>query len=182
MILTNELPHFRDSSGALAGRLLLLTMRESFFGKEDTHLKNKLLQELAGILLWAIEGWRRLRDRGHFEQPKSGVELIGQLEELASPVMAFVRDYCDVTPGASCSVETLFSAWQIWHRKEGTPDHQVPVKSVMSRDLLAALLRKITVKQPRNEDGTRQRTYYGIRVKDGVISKPEPSTNGEWSP
>ena len=97
-ILTNELPNFPDGSGALAGRLLVIKMMTSFFGREDPGLSNKLLTELSGILNWSIEGYRRLRGRGHFVQPKSSEETIESIEMIGSPVKAFVRDCCDVRP------------------------------------------------------------------------------------
>src|SRR5262245_23146467 len=50
VILTNELPKFRDSSGAIATRLLILKMTNSFLGREDHTLFDKLLPELDGIL------------------------------------------------------------------------------------------------------------------------------------
>src|SRR5262249_4345319 len=34
-ILTNELPRITDASGALVGRLIVLVLTESFFGRED---------------------------------------------------------------------------------------------------------------------------------------------------
>src|SRR5690606_6286310 len=74
LILTNELPRLNDSSGALANRFLILPLRNSFLGREDTGLTSRLLEELPGILLWAIEGLRRLYERGHFLQPASGEE------------------------------------------------------------------------------------------------------------
>src|SRR5262249_53944197 len=61
MILSNELPHLRDDSTALAGRFVTLQLSRSWAGKEDTGLKSRLLKELPGILLWAVEGLRRLR-------------------------------------------------------------------------------------------------------------------------
>jgi putative DNA primase/helicase len=66
LILTNELLRLSDPSGALVGRLIVLRQSESFFGREDTKLTDRLLAELPGILLWAIDGWKRLRERGHF--------------------------------------------------------------------------------------------------------------------
>ena len=51
---------------------------------------------LPGILLWSIEGWRRLRQRGRFEQPESSRELIDGMADLSSPVGEFVRDRCMV--------------------------------------------------------------------------------------
>jgi putative DNA primase/helicase len=72
MIFSNELPRLVDASGALAGRMILLRLVRSFYGSEDPGLTERLLAERPGILLWAIEGWRRLRERGHFLQPESG--------------------------------------------------------------------------------------------------------------
>lgn len=58
VFLTNEFPRLTDSSGALAGRFVILRLTQSFYGKEDTGLTDRLLNELPGILNWAIEGWR----------------------------------------------------------------------------------------------------------------------------
>ena len=63
MLLSNELPRLSDVSGALAGRMIILRLSESWYGREDHGLFMRLEAELPGILLWAIEGWRRLRAR-----------------------------------------------------------------------------------------------------------------------
>jgi putative DNA primase/helicase len=67
MILANEMPVFDDPSGALDRRLLTLRTVRSFYGQEDVLLTSKLLDELPGILNWALEGRARLYSRGHFE-------------------------------------------------------------------------------------------------------------------
>lgn len=66
MLLANEHPAFHDPSGALERRLIVLRTEQSFYGKEDIHLTNKLIEELPGILNWAIEGLKRLWKRGRF--------------------------------------------------------------------------------------------------------------------
>ncbi len=71
MLISNELPWLTDASGALVSRLVILRFTESFYGREDQGLFDRLVAELPGILLWAMEGWRRLRERGHFVQPKT---------------------------------------------------------------------------------------------------------------
>ena len=72
----------------LVGRMILVRMSESFFGREDSALTDRLLAELPGILLWSIEGWRRLRERGRFVQPDSATELLSDMADLASPIRA----------------------------------------------------------------------------------------------
>ena len=54
LILTNELPKFSDASGALASRCVILTLKESFLGREQLDLKDRLLEELPGILNWSL--------------------------------------------------------------------------------------------------------------------------------
>jgi len=63
VILTNELPRLTDASGALASRFIVLTLAQSFYGREDHTLAGRLLPELPGILNWSIEGWERLQAR-----------------------------------------------------------------------------------------------------------------------
>ena len=86
LLITNELPRLGDASGALANRMLVLRLRQSFLGKENPRLTDRLLGELPGILRWSIEGWQRLRERGRFAQPNSGETMLAELHELSSPV------------------------------------------------------------------------------------------------
>src|SRR5215472_14612033 len=68
--------HDTDTSGALVGRLIVLVLVQSFFGREDPVLTTRLLTELPGILNWALVGYLRLRERGYFIQPASAREAV----------------------------------------------------------------------------------------------------------
>jgi putative DNA primase/helicase len=91
LIISNELPRLADVSGALASRFIVLLLSESFYGREDQALTGKLLTELPGILNWSITGRKRLANFGSFKQPQSALGAIEQLEDLASPMGAFLR-------------------------------------------------------------------------------------------
>lgn len=136
MFLTNELPRLNDASTALAGRFLVLRLTNTFYGTEDVTLTDQLLAELPGILLWAIEGWKRLRQRGRFVQPKSGEDAIRDMEDLASPVGAFIRDRCIVGVGHRAWVDDLYNAWKAWCEQDGR--NAVSTKQAFGRDLMAA--------------------------------------------
>ncbi len=136
MFLTNELPRLNDASTALAGRFLVLRLTNTFYGTEDVTLTDQLLAELPGILLWAIEGWKRLRQRGRFVQPKSGEDAIRDMEDLGSPVGAFIRDRCVVGTGHRAWVDDLYNAWQVWCEHDGR--NAVSTKQAFGRDLMAA--------------------------------------------
>ena len=119
-IISNEMPRLSDPSGALVSRMILLPLTRSWYGREDTHLSERLLAERPGILLWAIEGLRRLRERGHFVQPASGREMIGELEDLSSPIGAFIRDLCVVGVEREILVRDLFERLDGLEREQGT--------------------------------------------------------------
>jgi len=161
MILSNELPRVSDTSGALAGRMIVLRLTESFFGREDETLTDKLLAELPGILLWAIEGWHRLWQRRRFTQPISAEELVTAMSDLASPVGAFVQEYCIVGPGKQVAVDDIYAAWKDWCQANGR--REAGTAQSFGRDLhaVAPSLKKT---QPR-EGYDRYRAYEGIGLR-----------------
>jgi len=167
MVLTNELPRLSDSSGALSGRMVILRLFQSFFGREDKDLTDKLLAELPGILWWAIEGWSRLRQRGRFVQPESGSELRLQMENIASPVGDFIRERCMEDPGFWVPSESLYGAWVRWCE---TKNYKPTSEPVFGRDLQAAVPSVIRG-QKRREDGSRYYIYKGIELD--VNSAPQ---------
>src|SRR5260370_23860476 len=101
LIISNEVPAFADDSGALASRFIALSTRTSFYDREDRFLLDKLRVEKAGIFLWAIEGLRRLEERGRFDEPGGSKEIRGRLAVASSPVQAFVDECCTLDPEAS---------------------------------------------------------------------------------
>lgn len=161
VIASNELPRLGDASGALAGRLILLRFTQSFYGSEDHGLTDRLLQELPGILNWSLEGWRRLHDRGRFVQPPSGAELLADLEDLASPVGAFVRECCRVGSGATVEVGELYAAWRSWCACHGRKEPGT--EQTFGRDIRAAVP-TLNVRRP-NHAGSRWREYVGICLR-----------------
>src|SRR5207237_2862878 len=54
LILTNEIPHFTDASGALASRFIVLTLSNSFYGRENTRLTEELVEEAPAIFNWSL--------------------------------------------------------------------------------------------------------------------------------
>lgn len=120
MLLSNLMPRFSDASPALANRFVPLLMDQSFLGREDHDLLTKLLPELPGILNWAIDGWRRLRERGRFNLPQSSRDAIQQLIELAAPVATFMREECELDPEGEVAKAELFDRWKNWCDRNGT--------------------------------------------------------------
>ncbi len=160
VIMTNEVPQFADNSGALAKRFVPLVMRHSFFGKENPNLTNELLEELPGILNWAIEGWRRLNERGHFVVPESATELVDSLTTLASPISAFVAECCEQGSGYTVRKEALYEIWCKWCITEG--DMRPGTSATFGRNLMSLG----GIDTDRETGGERKNLYTGIKLKD----------------
>jgi len=170
LILGNDIPKFRgtDEAGALAARMILIPMNQSFIGREDFDLTDKLLKERAGILIWAMEGWRRLKARGRFIQPVSGMALVQKLRASTSTIGSFVLECCVLGPEEKISCDMLWSAFCEWSDRRG-------LSVTLSTNTLSAALHEIfpsiVTSRPRkdNEEVGRPRFYCGVKLRDGWL-------------
>ncbi|HWX33752.1 MAG TPA: phage/plasmid primase, P4 family [Steroidobacteraceae bacterium] len=161
LVISNELPRLTDTSGALASRFIILRLVNSFYGREDQTLTDKLIAERPGIFNWSLDGLQRLKARGHFLQPPSAAAAVQELEDLASPIGAFIRERCEVGGAYSVGVEPLYEAWRKWCEQQGR-DHP-GTKQTFGRDL-RAVLPALGDGRPR-EGSDRYRIYTGIRLR-----------------
>jgi putative DNA primase/helicase len=161
LMLSNQIPRLVDESGALANRFIILKMTRDFLGREDHDLTNRLLAELPGILLWAIAGWRRLKERGYFLQPKSGQDDVELMHDSSSPVGAFLRESCVLGPEHTIAIADLYDAWKTWCLSKGREKYTGD-EHTFGRNLNAACP-TVTVTRPRSE-GSRKRHYQGIAL------------------
>jgi putative DNA primase/helicase len=178
MLLSNELPRLSDASGAFASRFLILRMQKSYLGHEDTGLTDKLLTELPGIAVWAVKGLIRLLNRGRFAIPDAERELRRELDELSSPISAFVRECCSIEAGSSVAVRDLYRAWHAWCEEKG--NRHPGTEQTFGRDL-RAVLPSIAAQQPRAGDGSRYRCYAGVKLNESgwILAKAAPTSEAD---
>jgi putative DNA primase/helicase len=117
---------------------------------------------LPGILNWALDGFEQLIARGKFVQPQSASEALREMEDLGSPIAAFVRDRCVLGPHG-VTADALFNAWKNWCSDNGRD--RPGTKQTFGRDLRAAVPGLRTVRPRDDEDRARQRHYVGIGLK-----------------
>lgn len=165
IIVTNELPRLGDASGALVSRMVLLRTPNSFYGREDHGLTDRLLGELPGIFMWAALGWESLRRRGRFVQPDNALEMLSELSDLSSPISAFVRERCEIDPELTVPVDGLYAAWKSWCEASGKV--HVSDKATFGRDLSACVPSLHRGRRRNGEDGERVPTYFGIGLRVG---------------
>ena len=161
VILSNEMPKFADASGALVGRLIPIVMKRSFYDREDLDLLDKLLRELPGIFNWALAGLDRLRKQGRFLVPRSGRTVIGDMEELASPLTGFAREHCLFGPEHRVARQELYERFREWAEVKGW--EHTPTQNVFGRDLRAAYPQIADAQQ--RMDGKPVRIYLGVGLR-----------------
>jgi len=122
VVIANEMQDLRDSSGALASRFNFLVTCESFLGREDYNLEKELLAELPGIFNWALEGYFRLKKRGHLLEHPASIENREDFEAMSSPMTSFVEECCDVGPGKEVPVDVIWKAHCEWSNQNGRGD------------------------------------------------------------
>ena len=165
LICSNELPRLADAAAAIAGRFVTLQLQRSWLGHEDLSLERELHAELSGILNWALEGLRTLDAQGGFTRPQSTEEAYTTLQDLASPVTAFVRDVCVTGVEHEIPVDEMWRAWREWAEDNG---HRGGSKQTLGRDLRAVIPHvRVGHRGPR---GDQVRVYSGITLRSGAIS------------
>jgi len=143
--------------------MVMIEMKEDFQGREDFDLSDKLLSERAGILNWAMEGWRRLQRRGRFIQPASGTELMMKLRASTSTIGAFVLDCCIVDPAEEVECDLLWLAFCEWSERRVLP---LTLKNNSFSRALHSVFPSVVTVRPW-DIGKRPRVFSGIRLRPG---------------
>lgn len=161
VVMSNEPPAITDASGALPSRFVVLQMRQSFYGREDVGLTDRLLSERSGILNWAIDGWRAMQTAGRLTQPASSADTVRQISRLSQVVGAFVEDECEVEAGAHVDKDELFRRFRVWVEQEAIP--WGASKDVFCKELLSTTAGRVRNTRAR-EGGGRRWVFQGIRL------------------
>jgi putative DNA primase/helicase len=165
LMMSNDTPTFSDRSGALGGRMIYLKFDQSFYGREDVSLTDKLLHELPGILNWALDGLERLDGRGRFTEPASGQAEAEAVRRLSDPIGSFLDDWCEIGSEKSTTLDLLFLRYKAWCESEGrTKD--TTTKEIFSRDLRSKVP-DLVVKRER-VNGRQIRILYGVSSDAGL--------------
>jgi putative DNA primase/helicase len=176
VISTNEFPNLPDASDALARRAMFIPFNRSFQGQENSTLKHELVEELPGIIVWALHGLERLLEQGRFSEAKAAQHVADQFKRMQSPVHAFVQDCCTVTaytvqhngtPARGVvDSKLIYKAYCAYSEESG--------KSKLSAEKFGERLRRAvpTVERVQKQtSGLREWHYRGIELTESAITE-----------
>jgi P4 family phage/plasmid primase-like protien len=121
MISANDFPTFTDKSRGTWRRLRLVKFEREDTSIVDPKLGDRLLEELPGILNWAIEGRRDLEEAGELVAVESSRELAAAFQEEANPAGVFLKENYEYQRGRVGGIgpSKLYETYRKWCRQKG---------------------------------------------------------------
>ncbi len=116
IFVCNNMPNFLNDKNAMTNRMIGFDFKESFFGREDHTLKERLSTEIPGILNWALVGSRAIMAGDKLIQSTSGQKMVEDISISLDSVKCFVRDCIRVTKDSDDRISTkaLWIAFKEW--------------------------------------------------------------------
>lgn len=158
----NFFPRFRNDSGALEDRTMILTFNNSHSGREDITLKNRLRQEASSgkLLNFALRGLKSLYTNGKFIIPRESAEAMRAFRELVSPLRYFIQRCIESdTKGSGVIDDWLYEIWKRWCKNTGL---KYSGKSEFIHKILAMIPNVVQIMP--GEVGNLDRMLMGIKV------------------
>ncbi|MDQ3302271.1 MAG: phage/plasmid primase, P4 family [Actinomycetota bacterium] len=119
---TNSKPEIHGTDDAIWDRIRLIPFTQRFEGGDaDAKLPEKLRDELAGVLAWAVRGcldWQR-DGLGEPDKVRAATERYRTEQDTLA---AFFEDRCVIHPEAEIPATRLYKAYQEWCAGSGEAD------------------------------------------------------------
>ncbi|MGE5647505.1 MAG: phage/plasmid primase, P4 family [Acidobacteriota bacterium] len=152
-LATNHKPAIRGTDPAIWSRLKLIPFEVSFSGREDRGLKQRLRDEMPGILAWAVEGCLRWQDDG-LEFPDSVLNATAEYRDESDQVGRFVEEECITLPNCQSPARALYGAYRKWAEGAG--------EGVVSETEFG---RRMTDRGLEKKHTRRGKTYIGVGLR-----------------
>lgn len=113
-LITNHLPKVPADDPALWARLLVVPFDQSFLGREDRGLEERLAKELPAVLAWAVAGWLDYQRAGSLQPPESVTAATSSYRVNNDHLAQFIEDRCILNPHMYVRSSLLWSEWEAW--------------------------------------------------------------------
>lgn len=147
---TNHAPSFKESTKAIIERIIVITcakqfnpfkpvgaalkiQKAGFFGKVHEHL---LANEMEGLFVWMLEGFKRIHKRGHYVLTAAVEQTHHEVYTDSNPALGFFESgRVEMDPHFKVSVPDFCAAFAMWWRAEKGEDSKVLPNDSISRSI-----------------------------------------------
>ncbi len=125
LMAANNRPRFRDGSGGLWRRMLVVKFDQTIRDEErvlgmDNPAWWERSGELPAVFWWAVLGLHRLRQQGHFTESQKSQEAILEYREETNPARSFLMQTCEAADQSqTVFCTTLYSGYCKWCKAHG---------------------------------------------------------------
>lgn len=155
-VALNHLPNVTDSSEGFWRRVRVISFNRQFGAADrDDMLKEKLYQELPGILKWAIAGASSWHKKG-LKAPTQVMMPTLAYQAESDPLDDFIRDCCVVTANAHVGAGALYTAYVGWADRQGYRDKDRMSNSIFGKRMVDRFTRRHSM---------NGKTFYGIGIR-----------------
>ena len=151
----NEAPKIREHGSGIFRRIQIVKF-PPLGGRKNPAVKERIMTlELPGILNWAIEGLKRLRERDRFDVPQSVRVAVEEFAYSNDPVAQFLDDMCERSHEYREGKQRLYDTYSKWCSKTG---HKPKNRGSFKEDLDRLGLPEKAV------NGKRQ--FHGVKISN----------------
>ena len=163
VFIGNFIPKFNWRLNANMRRLCLIPFNNTITnGKEDIHLREKLLKEKEGILAWIVKGAMRSFKERLKDKPSVIKEYTKALMYEEDPIYGFTQDEVIITDDSRDTVQAkpLFERYNDWRELNGLPRLEYKESITDFGNRLNAL------GYSKDFNSRKQVVYTGIKLRD----------------
>ena len=133
-LATNSLPQINNTDHGIWRRIKAIPFNRTFSAEEqDKTLGDKLIQELPGILNWAIEGclsWQA----NELQTPQVVEDQVAEYKSAMDSISQFLRDECEQDSNHICAASKFYQAYRDWCGSAGRkPQSQTAFKRALEK-------------------------------------------------
>jgi P4 family phage/plasmid primase-like protien len=159
--VSNHLLGLVDESAALFNRAVPVAFTNAIpREKQDRQLPAKLRKEAPGIMMLALNGWKRLHDNGYFTMPQTSEQLLSDLRLEGAPLQVWIERECVLASNAWTATDVLFDAYRDFCQLNGATAVE---KNEFGKALKAAA--PATKSSRQTDNGAQKHGYKGIHLK-----------------
>jgi len=136
-LATNHRPEIKGTDTGIWSRPRLIPFNVSFEGREDKHLKQRLLkpENLSGVLTWAVEGCLLLQKEGGLRYPEAVLAATARYKADSDLLGRFIEECCTKGDSFHSNARYLYSQFSKWASDTGEEGIAEKAFSLRMKDL-----------------------------------------------